>query len=196
MLKKHVIGGLALLLVLGLTACAKLPQEQVTAAQSAMDSANAAEASTYAADELSKAQASMDQANAEIKAQESKFFKSYKKANEMLAQAKADADAAAAAAAAGKEQVKQEADAAMTAAQSALDAAEQAVAGAPKSKDRKADIEAMQSDVETLKGVLAEAHTAFDGGDYNGAKQKAEQVSNEAASIQNDIAQAGTKTGA
>ena len=195
MLKKNVIGGLALLLVLGLTACAKLPQEQVTAAQSSMDAAKSADASTYAPDALSKAQASMDQANAEIKAQESKFFKSYKKASEMLAQAKADAEAAATAAAAGKEQAKQDSDAAIAAAQTALDAAEQAVAGAPKSKDRKADVEAMQSDVETLKGVLAEAHTAYDGGDYKGAKAKAEQVSNEAASIQNDVAQAAAKKG-
>lgn len=195
MSNKHFIGGLMLLITLGLTGCAKLPQESVNAAQSAMDQAKTSEAATYAADAAAKAQATMDQAQAEIAAQEGKFFKSYKKADELLAQAKADAEAAAAAAVAGKEQAKLEADGALAAAQADLDAAEQAVAGAPKSKDRKADLEAMLSDVETLKGVLGEARAAYDAGDYKGAKQKAEQVSTEAASISSDIAQAMEKKG-
>ena len=195
MLKKNVIGGLVLLMALGLAACAKVPQEQVNASQTAMDSAKQAEAETYATDAYNKAQDTMKQAQAEIAAQESKFFKSYKKASELLTQAKTEADQAATEAAAGKEKAKQDADATISAAQSALDAAEAAVAGAPKSKDRKADVEAMQSDIETLKGVLAEAHTAFDGGDYKGAKAKAEQVSNEAASIQGDVAKAMEKKG-
>lgn len=193
MLKKNVIGGLVLLMALGLAGCAKVPQEQVTAAQTALDEAQKAEAGTYAQDAYAKAEDSMKQAQAEIAAQEDKFFKSYKKAGEMLTQAKADADAAVAAAVAGKEKAKQDASAALAAAGSALTAAEEAVAGAPKSKDRKADVEAMQADLETLKGVLAEAQSAFDGGDYKGAAQKAEQVSTEAASIQADVAQASMK---
>lgn len=192
-MKKTVIGGLVLLMALALTACAKPPQQDIDAAKAAVAAAKDAEAATYAADSLAAAEGAWSQVEAELKVQEDKFFKSYKKTAELVAAAKAAAEKAQADAVAGKEAAKQAATAAIAGAQSAIDAAAAAVAAAPKSKDRKADLEAMTGDLETLKGLHAEAQAAFDRGDYKGASQRAEQATTEANSIAADVAQASAK---
>jgi len=173
--------------------CAKPPDQEMQQAQSAIEAAKTAGADTYAADSLGKAQDVLSQAHAEMQAQSGKMFKSYTKAKELLAQAKTAADQAATAAAAGKAQAKSDAEAAVNAAKTALDGATQAVATAPASKDAKADLEAMQSDLTTLKTLIGEADSALASEDYAGAKQKAEQVQKEAASIVSDVQQAVAK---
>jgi hypothetical protein len=196
MMKKHVIGGLVLLMALGLTACAKPPQQDIDAAKASVEAARNAEAGTYAADSLAAAEEAWRQVEAELAVQEEKFFKSYKKTSELVAAAKAAADKAAADAVAGKEAAKVEAEAALAAAQTAIDTASAAVAAAPKSKDRKADIEQMMGDLETLKTSLADAQNQYNSGDYKGAKSSADRVANEAAAIEADVSQAQAKMGA
>jgi hypothetical protein len=171
----------------------KVPQPAVDAAQTAINEAREAEAEAYAPDAMSKAEGAMKAAEAEIARQDDGLSKRYDKARELLAQAKADAEAAVAAAVAGKAKAREDASAALSAAQTDLAAAEEALAGAPDTKDRQADVAAMQADIETLEGVLAEAQSAFDAEDYKGASAKAQQVSDESASIQADVAAAARR---
>lgn len=193
-MSKNVIGGLSLLMALALTGCAKVPQQEVDSAHAALETAQSADAAAYAAESLSKAEASMQQAEAEIAAQDEKLFKSYDKAGELLAQAKTDAEKAAADAAAGKQAAMDAAGTAIADATFAVDAAAQAVATAPASKDKKADVEAMNADLDTLRGLLSEAQGAYDAGDYNTARERAEQVKTEADAISADVQQAQGKT--
>jgi hypothetical protein len=81
------------LAMIGLAACAKPPQATIDQAKAALDAAGQSEAATYAAQAWDTAQQSMNAANAEIEAQAQKFalFRSYKKANELLAIAQQDA---------------------------------------------------------------------------------------------------------
>ena len=195
MSKRSILTAAVLLTSLALVAlgCAKPPDQEMQQAQSAMEVAKTAGAETYAAESLGKAQDVLSQAQAEVQAQQGKMFKSYAKAKELLAQAKTAADQAAADATTAKAQMKSDAEAALNAAKTALDSATQAVATAPASKDRKADLEAMQSDLATLKTLIGEADSAMASEDYAGAKQKADQVQQEAAKILADVQQAGAK---
>lgn len=192
-MSRNVIGGLTLLMALALTGCAKVPQEAIDSSQAAMETAKSADAATYAPESLAKAEASMQQAQAELTAQGEKMFKSYDRAGELLVQAKTDAEQAAADAASGKETAKLAAADAIAGATAALDAAGMALTAAPASKDRKADMEAMTADLETLRGLLNEAQSAYDAGDYKTAQERAQQVSTEAASMSTDIGMAQQK---
>lgn len=192
--RKYALVALVVVATLVLAGCSKLPQAELDAARAAMDSATTADAATYAPEALGLAQETMRQVDAEIAAQETKLFKSYEKTAELIAQAETQAEAAQQAAVAGKEQARQEATAALEAARKALTAAEAALAVMPASKDAKADLEAMTADLQVLRGILAEAESAFQVEDYATARQSAEEVRSEAESMTADLSSAGQTT--
>ena len=74
----------------------------------------------------------------------------------------------------GKEQAKTEAIALVAGVRTAVDAAKQALANAPKGKGSAADLEAMKSDVAGVETSLADIDAAIAAGSYKDAKVKAE----------------------
>ena len=107
---------IALGLALTVMGCASPPNADVDAAKASLDKAATARADQYAAESLKAAQDARAALDVELKAQESKWFKSYDKTKELAVAAKAAGDKAAAEAVAGKEQAdaveaKQKADA-------------------------------------------------------------------------------------
>ena len=108
---------MALALAVTVTGCASPPGADVDAAKAALDKATTERADQYAPESLKAAQDAGAALDAELKAQESKWFKSYDKAKELAASAKAAGDTAAAEAIAGREKAealaaKEKADAA------------------------------------------------------------------------------------
>jgi len=108
---------IALGLALTAMGCASPPNADVDAAKASLDKAATARADQYAAESLKAAQDARAALDVELKAQESKWFKSYDKTKGLAVAAKAAGDKAAADAVAGKEQAdaveaKQKADAA------------------------------------------------------------------------------------
>jgi hypothetical protein len=91
--------------------CAKAPQKEMSAASAAIESAKAAKAPIFAAEQFKSAQDKVDAAFADIKAQNAKmpFSRNYDKAKKMLAEATAATEAAKAAVAANKSKIEQEA---------------------------------------------------------------------------------------
>jgi hypothetical protein len=187
--------GLAVLVMALVTvvACGKPPQEDMDAAKAAMDDAKSAQADKWASTEFQAAESSMNAAQAEVDAQSQKWFKNYDKAKEMMNTAKSDAEKAKAAGIANKEAAKNAAGTAIADATTALEAAKTALAGAPKGKDTKADLELFKQDLEGLAATLTEAQTAVGSEDYNTAKDKADSVKEKATSISDQIAQAAAK---
>lgn len=181
--------GLLALVVLGLAACAKAPDQAIQAGTAAMDAAKTAGAETYAADALQKAQDLMNQAEAEKMTQDEKFvlFRSYKDSEGLYNQAKAEFDAAAAAAAAGKEQANVDATAAIDGAKTAVAAAREALGTAPKTKDSRADLELWANDLNTYDATIVEAEGAMTTEDYLGAKAQADSVTAKAGEISASI---------
>ncbi|HXH27869.1 MAG TPA: hypothetical protein VNL37_02425 [Candidatus Polarisedimenticolia bacterium] len=193
MKKSLILANLAALAILLALGCAKAPQEDITAAQGEIDRARQAEAETWAPTEFQAAQDSMNAAQAEITAQNEKWMKNYDKARELLSKAKEDAAKAAEAAVANKEQGKKDADAAISGAQTAIDSAEASLKVAPVTKDSRADLALMKSDLQGAKGSLDEAHQAFETGDYKKALAVASSVKDKATSISDQIEAARKK---
>ncbi|MBN2356550.1 DUF4398 domain-containing protein [candidate division KSB1 bacterium] len=156
--------------------CAKVPQAELDAAQAAMDAAKAAEADRYAVAEFNAAKDSLNAAKAEIEKQNSKFalFRSYGNAKELLAGAENAFNAAKDAVAANKEQVRGQAEELLTQAATAVDEVKKLMKKAPRGKEGRAALEAMNSELAAVEASLAEANTAMANGDYMTAHDKAQ----------------------
>jgi hypothetical protein len=96
-----------------LVGCAKAPQQEITNAQNAIESAKAAKAPIFSEEQFTTAQALVDSALADIRAQNSKspFSHDYTKAKKMLLDATAAAEAAIAVVPANKARIFEEAKA-------------------------------------------------------------------------------------
>src|SRR5262245_65127626 len=135
MRKTWLILGCAVVIV-AIAGCAKPPAEQIEQAKQAVQDAQAADASTYAPQDLSEAEDAQKRLDAELKLQEEKFalFRSYKQATTLAAEVKSEGEQASAAAAAGKEQAKQEATQQIADTQALLDEVRALLAKAPRGK--------------------------------------------------------------
>lgn len=156
--------------------CAKVPQAELDAVQAAMDAAKAVEADRYAAPEFNAAKDSLNAAKAEIEKQNSKFalFRSYGRAKELLTNALNGFNAAKDAVAANKETVRGEAEQLLAQAATAVDDVKKLMKKAPRGKEGRAALEAMNSELGAVEASLAEANTAMAGGDYLTAQGKAQ----------------------
>jgi TonB family protein len=160
-------------LVLGLAVvavgCGSAPTADVDAAKAAVTNAVAAGAGDYAAPSLKAAEEAQAALDAELKLQESRWFKSYDKAKQLAAAAKAAGDTAAADAVAGKEKAaavaakeKAEAEAREKAASSAV-----RVGGKIKAPSKTKDVKPVYPDAaksERIQGsVIIEAVIGAEG---------------------------------
>jgi major membrane immunogen (membrane-anchored lipoprotein) len=170
-----------------LTACGKQPTAEMDAARVAIDAAVAEGAEKFTASDLQAVKAQMDAALAEVKTQDGKIFKSYKKAQEALAKVKADAEALKAKTVTVKEEKKQEAITALADANTSVTEAKGLLANAPVGKGSRADIEMMKADVAGLETALTEVQPLIDGGDYIVAAEKANAIKSKAASVSEEI---------
>ena len=186
---------LSMVMVFLLVGCAKLPTEEINAAKASIDAVVAEGAQKFAAEDTKKLNDSMQAAQDEIKVQDSKTFKDYKKAKELLAKVKADAETLKTGLAAKKEEAKKNAAAAQEAAKASVAEAKALLAKAPKGKGSKADIEALKADLKGIEDSLAEAKSANDAEDYNAAIEKSNAIKDKAAAISDQIKKAMEKVG-
>ena len=182
----------ALVAALSLTACAKPPAEAISAAEQAQQAAVAAGADEYspeAMNAVTEAKAALD---AEIAAQAEKMSltRSYKRAEELAAAYKTAGDQAAAAAVAAKEQAKNEATTLITEGRMALDEATAMLASAPRGKGSRADLAAMQADLEAAGMSLTEAETSLANGMFLDARSKATSAKEAIQRVKDAVTQA------
>jgi pterin-4a-carbinolamine dehydratase len=168
------------------TACSKQPVQEINAARSAVDSAMAEGAEKYSPAEAMKVNDALTAAIAEVKIQDSKFFKDYKKSREMLAQVKADADDLRAGLTAKKEETKKKAISAEESANASVSKAKASLAKAMKSTRAELDLETMSSTIRGLDDSLAEIKKLINTEDYTTAIEKADAVKEKAASMSID----------
>ena len=168
--------------------CAKPPQDAINAAMAAMDAAKPL-ASEYATGSLQAAEDAKAALDAELKAQQDKFalFRSYKKADELVADLKAKSEKAASDAAAGKEQAKNDATTAINDATTAVTDAKAMLEKAPKGKGTAADLEAMKADLTAAESTISDANAAMSGEKYKDAKVKADAAKSSAANVVSQI---------
>jgi hypothetical protein len=170
-------------------ACAKAPQDELTAAESAIQQAQAAEAEKYAAEGYRAAQDSLAAANQEIQAQNSKFalFRKYDRAKALIAASQSAAAKAQSDAAVNKEAAKTAAEESLAMATAAVDSAKVMLDRAPVGKDNRADVEMMKTDLAGAETNLESVRQAIAQEDYIGAKQQADAIRDKSMQIVNDV---------
>jgi len=175
MLRKYLVLSLGVILLLVLASgCAKAPQQEVDAAKAALETARQAEADRYLADEFKAAQDSLNAAQAEIETQNSKFAltRNYNAAKNQLLAATNMANDLNAKVAAKKEEVKAQAEQLMVDLQTALTDAKTLLKKAPKGKEGREALEAIQSELVTVENSLTEVTNLLSSGDFMSAKDK------------------------
>ena len=175
--------------------CSKQPAQELSDAKAAIDATVADGAEKYANEDLKRLNDSLTAATDEISTQDKKFFKSYTKAKEMLAQLKADAETLKTEMPAKKEKAKNDALTVQTETTTAVAEAKALLAKAPRGKGSRADLEAMKADLAGLETSLAEVQTLISSEDYLAASEKAAAIKAKAAEVSEQINQAMEKTG-
>ncbi len=184
---RKVLFGLMVLALLGLVACAKPPQQLIDSAKQAVDAAKAAEAATYAPDSLKAATDKAAALDAELAVQNDKFFKSYKLTEQLANELKTLADKAKADAVAGKEKAKADATAAITAAETSINDAREALKKAPKGKGSTADVAAMTGDVDAAAKGVEDAKADMTAEKFLDAQTKATNAKAAADKVKADV---------
>jgi hypothetical protein len=166
-------------------ACASAPKEEITATQAAIQAAQTDDVQTYAEESLKDATDTMAKATAEVQVQDEKFALSrdYKAASDLLKQSKEKAAKAVTDAQANKATAKANAEALITSLTPLLADAKKTLAGAPKGKDTKAELEAMQADLKSAEEAAAAATQAMSSEKYKDALAQATTAKTKADSI-------------
>jgi hypothetical protein len=196
MLRKYFFLALGLILAVALVGgCAKPPQQAVDAAKAALDAAKQAEADRYLAGEFKAAQDSLNAAMAEIETQNSKFAltRNYDKAAKLLEAATTLANNITSQVDAKKEEVKVEAQQLFTDLQNGLTEAKALLKKAPKGKEGKEVLEAIQGELTTVDNSLVEVTDLMNKSDFMGAKDKLMAGLQKVNEIKEELAQAIAK---
>ncbi len=187
-----VFSMVAALLLFG---CASAPKEEIAATQSALQAAQTDDVRTYAPDSLKAAEDLMSKATAEVQAQDNKFALSrdYKAASDLLKQAKDAAAKAQTDAQDAKTKAKADAEATIATLTTLLADAKKALATAPKGKDTKAELEAMQGDLTAAEEASTAASTAMSQEKYADALAQATTAKTKATTIIDQVTAAKEK---
>jgi hypothetical protein len=181
----------AVLLILGLFACAKPPQAEIDAAKAAVAKAAAAsDVVTYAPEALARAQDALSRMQTELTA------KHYDKVKTLALEASAAAAKALTDAVAAKEKVKADATALIAAMKKAFPEAEKTVNAAKRIPRTGLDFAALAKALTGAKASLAEADADLAKGSFMAALNKASAVQTTLADSQKKVAdavQAATK---
>jgi hypothetical protein len=195
MKKSLLIAITALFCGLIFAGCSSAPTEEINATKAALSAAQTDDVRDYAPESLKAADDEMSKALAEVQTQDGKFMlsRNYKQASEMLKSAKDLAEKATADAEANKAKSKAEAETAIAELPQLIEEARTALAKAPKGKDTKADIEAMQNDLKIAEESQSEASQAISQEKYKDALAKAASAKEKASSIIEQVKQAQEK---
>lgn len=185
-----LLTGIVLLMLF--SGCAQQPVEEINAARTAVDSAAGEGSEKYAPADARRINAEMAAALNEVKVQEAKLFRDYKKATVMLNRAKADADAVKASLPARKEEARKKAVASVEAAITAVDEAKNVIVSMA-GKSVKNGAEAIGADVKGLDETLADILRFMKQEDYIAADEKASALRGKAEDIARSAGQPGEK---
>ena len=176
----------ALVLVAALvTSCAKPPQAELDSAKASLEAAKLVEANRYLADEFNALQDSLNAASVAIETEKSKSFisRSYGTIAEKLVKITADADVLKSKVEERKAQVRAEVQETLVALSALIAENKVLLAKAPKGKEGKAALEAIQTDITVIEASVNEVNTLISNGDYltaqdkvNASKAKAESI--------------------
>jgi len=187
-MKIKLLSGIAIVgMALVLAGCQKYPQAEVDAANAAVEAAKTAQANLYVAGEFNAVTDSLNTVLAAVEKEKSKLFKNYKDEVAKLTATTEMAKTVAANAVAKKEQMKQECTATLGEITVLMDANKEMLAKAPKGKEGKAAMEAIQADLTTIETQVGEVNTKFASDDIIGALNQAKSLKDKATNINTEL---------
>jgi len=184
-----------LLMAVLVVGCAKAPKVELAAANAAIDSAKIVEADRYVAAEFNALQDSLNVINVMIETQNSKSFfsRSYKGLDQKLAAITADVTALKPKAEQRKAEVRTEVQDTLTLLVTLIQEDKDLLVKAPKGKEGKAALEAIQNDITVLDATVAEINTLITNGDYLTAQDKTTAAQLKAIAIKEELSAAIAK---
>jgi hypothetical protein len=189
-MKKHLVGLAAMVLMFGISGCAKEPVEEIRLTRTAVEAVVQEDGEKYAAEELLILKKDVAKAMDEIRIQNDSFLKDFDQAKQMLAKVTIDSEQLKPVIASRKEEARQKAVAAQESAYASITQAGDLLSVAPEGKGSSAEIEAMSADLKGLFESMPEVRELIDSGDYASAAIKAVAVSEIADQISAEVKQA------
>ncbi len=178
-----------------LVSCAKAPEEDLAAAQTALTTAAEAGADVYVADLYQAAQDSLAAAQVEIEAQNAKgsFSRNYARAAALLASAQQTAAEAQAQVETKKEEMRVANESLVAEVEQALARTTELLAKAPRGKDGAAALAMIQQDAAAAAQTLDEARAAHEAGEFARAGDLARAALDKANGLINELETAISK---
>jgi len=194
-MKIKLLSGIAIVgLALVFASCQKYPQAEVDAANAAVEAAKAAQANLYVAPEFNALQDSLNTVLASVEKEKSKLFKNYKDEVKKLTATSEMAKNVAANAVAKKEQMKQEVTATLDEIATLMASNKEMLAKAPKGKEGKAAMEAIQADLTSIETQVGEVNNKFASDDIINALNQAKALKDKATNINTELTDVMAKT--
>lgn len=184
-----------LLMAVLVIGCAKAPKAELAAANAAIDSAKVVETNRYLATEFNALQDSLNAINVAVEAQKSKLFfsRDYKSINEKLVVLTSEIGALKAKTEERKAQVRTEVQDTLNVLNELILKDKALLAKAPKGKEGKAALEAIQNDITVLDASVTEINTLITNGDYLTAQDKTTAAKVKAEAIKEELSTAIAK---
>jgi hypothetical protein len=189
-MKKTFLGFSAVaLMALMISGCAKLPQVEMDAAKAAVETAKSVEANRYVPAEFNALQDSLNAAVAGVEAEKSKFFltRSYTDLTQKLTAVTAASEEVKTKAEERKAQVRTEVQEALTVLTDLIKEDKELLKKAPKGKEGKAALEAIQNDITVIEASVNEINTLVTNGDYLTAQDKVNASISKANAIKDEL---------
>ncbi len=173
--------GLVLSLAITFVSCAQPPEEELKAAQAALDSAKKAEADIYAPDAYRTAKSTLDDARAKVEQ------KDYDAAKAGAIRAKDQADQATALAGTNKQNTRNEAQALVNRLSTGLTEARATLNKAPRGKGADGDLDQLSSDLGQAEASLGEAKNSLSAGKAKDALAQAKSAEGKLSQVQGAV---------
>lgn len=194
-MKIKLLSGIAIVgMALVFASCQKYPQAEVDAANAAVEAAKASQANLYVAPEFNALQDSLNTVLAAVEKEKSKLFKNYKDEVKKLTATSEMAKNVAANAVARKEQMKQEVTATLGEIATLMASNKEMLAKAPKGKEGKAAMEAIQTELTSIDTQVGEVNNKFASDDIINALNQAKALKDKATSINTELTDVMAKT--
>jgi len=178
---------IALGLAFAIAGCAKPPQEELDAANSALSAAKSAEADVYAPDTYRSAQNALNDANSKVEA------KDYEGAKVSAGQAKQLAERAANEARTNKSQITNEAQAIINRVSPGISDTRSSLGGAPRGKGADDDLDQLNADLSQAESDLSSARSNLNSGKVKDALSLAKNAEAKFSQVQGSVSSAMQK---
>ncbi len=190
MKNKVFMGFAAIVMVVVLSSCGKVPQAQIDATKAAIEAAKAAEVNVYLPDEFAKVQDAMNTVLADVETQKSKLFKKFGDVKVKLDEVTNMANQAVAGVAAKKEEVKNQTQTLLNDIKAVAEENTKLVPKLPRGKEGAQVIEQIKADLTGVESAVAEAQGLFDKGSFMDAMNKVKAAKAKADALNSEIKEA------